>query len=102
MDSVVWRVPRKRRVMRANRLVFSAGYGSRGANERVPVWSLSKAITAVCIASFIKEGRLRLNDPIGPVLAPVIAKFGEPNDEPLARISVVSTSQPSQRNPTSR
>jgi CubicO group peptidase (beta-lactamase class C family) len=75
-------------VMRDNRLIFSAGYGGRGTNERVPVWSLSKAITAVCIASFIKEGRLGLNDPIGPVLKPVFVRFGEPEDERLARVTV--------------
>ena len=75
-------------VMRDNRLIFSAGYGDRGANERVPVWSLSKAITAVCIASFISEGRIGLNDPIGPLLKSVFAKFGEPEDERLTRVTV--------------
>jgi CubicO group peptidase (beta-lactamase class C family) len=74
--------------MRDNRLIFSAGYGGRGANERVPVWSLSKVITAVCIASFIKEGRLGLNDPIGPLLKPAFARFGEPEDERLTRVTV--------------
>jgi CubicO group peptidase (beta-lactamase class C family) len=57
-------------VMRDNRLVLAAGYGGRSANERVPMWSLSKAITALCTASLIKDGRLRLDDPIGPLLAP--------------------------------
>lgn len=34
-------------VMRDNRLVFAAGCGGRRPDERVPVWSMSKAITAV-------------------------------------------------------
>jgi CubicO group peptidase (beta-lactamase class C family) len=38
-------------VMLDCRLVSAAGYGGRGVNERVPLWSLSKAITALCIAS---------------------------------------------------
>jgi CubicO group peptidase (beta-lactamase class C family) len=57
-------------VMRDGRLVFVSGYDGRNANERVPVWSLSKAITALCIASLIKEKRLGLGDPIGRPLAP--------------------------------
>jgi Beta-lactamase len=40
-------------VMRNGRLVFAAGYGARGANDRVAVWSLSKPITAVCVASLV-------------------------------------------------
>ena len=44
-------------VMCDNRLVVAAGYGGRDINERVPIWSLSKAISALCMASFIREGR---------------------------------------------
>jgi CubicO group peptidase (beta-lactamase class C family) len=58
-------------VMHDDRLVFAAGYGGRGANERVPVWSLSKAITALCIATLIRDGRLSFLDPIGRLLAPI-------------------------------
>jgi CubicO group peptidase (beta-lactamase class C family) len=75
-------------VMVDDRLVVAAGYGGRGGNERVPIWSLSKAITALCIASFIRDGKLRLDDPVGPHLAPAIAKFGQPADARLTRITV--------------
>jgi CubicO group peptidase (beta-lactamase class C family) len=75
-------------VMCDNRLVFAAGYGGRGINERVPVWSLSKAITAICIAGLIGEGKLRLDDLIGPHLAPAFAKFGQPADERLKCVTV--------------
>lgn len=75
-------------VMRNGRLVFAAGYGGRGGNDRVAVWSLSKAITAVCVASLVKDGKLRFDDPIGPLLATIFNKFGEPTDERLRRITV--------------
>jgi len=75
-------------VMRNGRLVFAAGYRGRGANDRVAVWSLSKAITAVCVASLVKERKLRFDDPIGPLLAPIFGKFGEPTDERLRQITV--------------
>jgi len=75
-------------VMCDERLVVAAGYGGRGADDRVPIWSLSKAITALCIASFIREGKLRLDDPIGPYLACAFAKFGQPADARLTRITV--------------
>jgi CubicO group peptidase (beta-lactamase class C family) len=70
------------------RLAFASGYGGRAAHERVPVWSLSKAITALCIASLIREKRLGLSDPIGPLLAPVFSKYGDPADERVTRITV--------------
>jgi CubicO group peptidase (beta-lactamase class C family) len=75
-------------VMRNNRLVFAVGYGGRGAAERVAVWSLSKAITATCLATFVQDGRLRFDDPIGPLLAPLFRKVGAPADERLARVTV--------------
>jgi CubicO group peptidase (beta-lactamase class C family) len=75
-------------VMRDDRLVFAKGYGDRGANQRIGVWSLSKAITAACIATLVQERRLRFDDPIGPLLAPVYAKHGRPIDARVERISV--------------
>jgi CubicO group peptidase (beta-lactamase class C family) len=74
-------------VMYDNRLIFTAGYG-QGVDERVPIWSLSKAITALCLASLVREGKLQLDDPIGIHLAPKFAEFGEPEDERLRRITV--------------
>jgi CubicO group peptidase (beta-lactamase class C family) len=74
--------------MRDGRLAFASGHGGRDANERVPVRSLSKAITALCIASLIREKRLGLGDPIGPLLAPIFSKYGDPADERFTRITV--------------
>src|SRR5262245_48907514 len=71
-----------------NRLVFAGGYGGRGVNERVPVWSLSKAITALCIASLIRDDRLGLNEAIGPHMTKAFEKFGGPTDERLAQVTV--------------
>jgi D-alanyl-D-alanine carboxypeptidase len=75
-------------IMRDNRLVFRSGYGGRGPDDRVPIWSLSKAITAACIASLIKDGRLELVQTVGQLLSPVYARFGEPVDKRLSRVTV--------------
>jgi CubicO group peptidase (beta-lactamase class C family) len=75
-------------VMRRDHLVFAAGYGGRGANERVAVWSMSKPVTGVCIATLVQEKKLAFDDPIGRFLAPVFAKHGPPRDERLARVTV--------------
>lgn len=75
-------------LMRNNRLVFSSAYGGRRPDERVPVWSLSKAVTALCIANLITEGKLGLNDTIGRYLEPAFARFGRPADGELPRITV--------------
>jgi len=75
-------------VMVEDRLVFAAGYGDRAANERVAVWSMSQPITGVCIAILVQEGKLALDDPVGKLLASVLAKHGEPGDERLRGVTV--------------
>jgi len=73
-------------VMKDSRLIYATGYGGRGANERLDVWSLSKAVTALCVATLVKDHRLRLDDPIGPLLAQLIKKFGPLADERLGPV----------------
>lgn len=75
-------------VMRQDRLVFAAGYGGRGANERIAVWSMSKPVTGVCIATLVQERKLAFDDFVGRVLAPVFAKHGPARDERLARVTI--------------
>jgi hypothetical protein len=75
--------------MRDDRLVYAEGYGGRGANERVDVWSLSKGITGVCIATLIIDGKLHLDDEIGQLLAQVYRKFGAPS----GRMSQITVAQ---------
>jgi CubicO group peptidase (beta-lactamase class C family) len=75
-------------VMVEGRLVLAKGYGGRGANERIPLWSLSKAVTAVCVAALVTDNKLRFDDPIGPLLAPVFKKYGAPTDARVQRITV--------------
>jgi CubicO group peptidase (beta-lactamase class C family) len=75
-------------VMYEGRLVLAKGYGVRGANERIPLWSLSKAVTAVCVAALVTDNKLRFDDPIGPLLAPVFKKYSAPADARVQRITV--------------
>jgi CubicO group peptidase (beta-lactamase class C family) len=75
-------------LMHDDRLVSAQGHGDRGAHERVPLWSLSKAITAACVAALVREGRLGLHDRIGPLLQPVFDQHGPPADSRVARVTV--------------
>jgi CubicO group peptidase (beta-lactamase class C family) len=75
-------------VMHHDRLAFAAGYGLRRAEDRVPVWGMSKAITGACIATFVQDGRLKFDDPIGAILSPVFAKYGRPADGRMESITV--------------
>lgn len=50
--------------------------------------SLSKAITAICVAHFIDQGRLAFNTQVGLVLSPTFAKFGRPADPRFAAATI--------------
>ena len=75
-------------LMHDDRLVLAQGHGERGAHERVPLWSLSKAITAACVAALVRDGRLRLHDRIGPLLQPVFDAHGPPVDARVTKATV--------------
>jgi CubicO group peptidase (beta-lactamase class C family) len=49
---------------------------------------MSKAVTALCVATLIQDQKLRFEDPIGPLLAPVFMRLGEPADERLRSVTV--------------
>jgi CubicO group peptidase (beta-lactamase class C family) len=64
-------------------LVLEAGYGGQSPDAPVPLASNSKAITAVCIATLIQDGRLRLDTTLGAALP----KF-EPSDARLKSVTI--------------
>lgn len=75
-------------VMRQDRLVHAAGFGGRGANERVGIWSLSKAITGACIAVLVQERRLGYEDAAGKWLTAPFASHGGLSDQRLAGVTI--------------
>ena len=76
-------------VMRDGRLVHVAGFGDRGADAKVGVWSLSKAITAVCVATLARDKLLSLSSPIGPLLSITFQRYGAPVDPRLEQATVL-------------
>ncbi len=75
-------------VMRNDRLVFAEGYGGLRPNDRVLLGSLSKAITAFCVGTLVRDGKLRLDQPIGPLLALAFKRFGPPTDARLVDVTI--------------
>jgi CubicO group peptidase (beta-lactamase class C family) len=75
-------------VRRDGRVVYKSAIG--GANPDAPVHlaSLSKAITAACIATLVRDGKLAFDTPIGVALRKFIAAHGRPRDPRLAGITV--------------
>ena len=70
--------------------VFERGYGGQDPKQRVLLASLSKAITARCVAVLVADGRLRLDGTVGEVLAPFFRQNGTPAD---ARIKDATVEQ---------
>jgi len=75
-------------IVRQDRLVFVQGFGDAGPDTPLHVGSLSKAITAVCIATLIQEGRLDWNTTLGDVLKDFFARTGAPRDARIRSITV--------------
>jgi len=69
-------------------IVKSFGYGDLQASQLAPVASLSKAVTAVCLARLIDEGRISFASSLGTILAQTFKKFGEPIDARFRAITI--------------
>jgi CubicO group peptidase (beta-lactamase class C family) len=75
-------------MMRASQLVSTLGFGGLNAATPAPIASLSKAITAICIAHLVDAGRLSFTAPLGSVLARTFARLGQPVDPRFRSITI--------------
>jgi hypothetical protein len=66
---------------------LNAGFGSRRSTAMVPVASLSKAITAMCIAQLVDAGRMSYTDTIATRLPQYLAA-NKPADASAAQITI--------------
>jgi CubicO group peptidase (beta-lactamase class C family) len=69
-------------------IVKSLGYGGMDPAKPARLASLSKAITGVCIARLIDEGRLSFTTPLATVLAGTFRKLGQPLDPRFNSITI--------------
>jgi CubicO group peptidase (beta-lactamase class C family) len=69
-------------------LITTLGYGGMDANRPERIASLSKAITGVCIARLVDEGRLSFTTRLGMVLANAFRRFGQAVDPRFNNISI--------------
>src|SRR5262245_36374250 len=72
-------------VAHGDHLVVVRGYGGLRGEGRVLIASLTKPITAVCIATLIQQGKLRLDSTLGEWLP---RRYGEPRDPRLLKVTV--------------
>src|SRR5262249_24474105 len=75
-------------VMKNGQPARSFGYGGWTADQPEIVASLSKAITAVCIARLIDAGRLSFTTNLGQVLTRDFETLGEPVDPRFKTITI--------------
>ena len=74
-------------VMQDGGIIGKFGTGNRKADQAVAVASLSKAITAVCVATLVDAGRLGFDDTIGTRLADFL-KAHPPKDKNASNITI--------------
>ena len=75
-------------VMKNGRPARSFGYGGWTADQPEVVASLSKAVTAVCIARLIDAGRLSFTSTLGQLLTKDFETLGEPVDPRFKTITI--------------
>ncbi|CAN5902318.1 hypothetical protein BH11PSE3_BH11PSE3_36920 [soil metagenome] len=75
-------------VVHGGKVVREAAMGQEAVGEPVPVASLSKAVTGVCVAGLIERGRLSFDMPLSQALARTIARVGAPVDPRLAAVTI--------------
>lgn len=70
------------------RPALTRGFGGRDPHARLPIWSLSKFITGVCVAQLVGDGRLRLDRQIGEIASAVFDTHRLPRREALGRVTI--------------
>src|SRR5262249_26479208 len=65
-------------VRRDGRIVHRSALGGADPDAPVHLASLSKAITAACVATLVRDGKLAFATPVATALAPFIAAHGRP------------------------
>ena len=75
-------------VVHGGRPVRTAAMGRDAPGADVPVASLSKAVTAVCLATLIDGGRLAFTTPLSQALARTIGRVGQPVDRRLLSVTL--------------
>lgn len=71
-----------------DRLALEAVLGKEKPGAAVPVASLSKAVTAVCIASLVEQGHLSFDTPLSRALVRTFERLGPPADSRLAQVTI--------------
>jgi len=75
-------------VVHGGRAVRESAMGREAVGTPVPVASLSKAVTGVCIAGLIDRGRLSFDTPLSQALARTMARVGQPVDPRLSAVTI--------------
>lgn len=73
------------------RLVHLAGIGGMNPRERFRVFSLSKAVTGLAVATLVQRGKLDLDTPISRYIGDALKKAGPPADPRLHAVTVRQT-----------
>jgi CubicO group peptidase (beta-lactamase class C family) len=75
-------------VVHGGHVVREAAMGQEAVGAPVPVASLSKAVTGVCIAGLIDRGQLSFETPLSQALARTMARVGQPVDPRLSAVTI--------------
>jgi CubicO group peptidase (beta-lactamase class C family) len=74
-------------IRRGGKTVFAKGYGADPAAPTL-IASLSKAITGVCMATLIRDGKLGFTTPLRDAMPQFFKQFGAPVDSRLYQVTV--------------
>ena len=75
-------------LLHRGKLVHEAAMGRVNVGMPVPLASLSKAVTGVCIGGLVDRGKLSFATPLSQALAKTFARIGPPADQRLAGVTI--------------
>lgn len=75
-------------VEQKGRSLYRKGVGTRAPDDRVLISSLSKAITAACLGTLIRDDRLRLETTLAAALPAVLSDAGIAPEGPLRTVTL--------------